>query len=249
VVKPHLLAQHAVVRMLFDAAFAAQVRAAPDDTLPHLPSELRHQLAAIDERALRLDRLRGRRLLRTLFDEFKASTTLVLAQRRQLAFLDQFFASPFFATVLQGNPLYCAFAEFLMRDHDRDVANVVSIELGIARSRRRREAERDGRVWRAPGVEPVRTTRGGLAALQQAEQYLFEVGLMPAVALCDDAPTLLLDERARDATPLWLVIVPTQTGQTLVTIDEPLYQQLSVLPQPYSPSLQPLVDDEIAVRT
>ena len=52
------------------------------------------QLAAIDPRALKLDRLLRRRTLRTLFDEYKASTTLYLARARKLAALDDFFRSP-----------------------------------------------------------------------------------------------------------------------------------------------------------
>ena len=72
---------------------------------------------------------------------------------------------------------------------------------------------------------------------------------MPAVALCDDAPALVLDERALDGTPLWLVTVPTEAGHSLVTIDEPTHRALASLPAPSSPALQPLVDDGIAVRT
>jgi hypothetical protein len=247
-VSAHALAQQAVVRMLFDPAFAARVRAQPDDTLPQLPSELRAQLAAIDPRALRLDRLRGRRLLRTLFDEYKASTTLVLARRQKLAFLDGFFAAEFADAVAGARLLHDAYAAFLARA-EPSLTALVGIEGGLARARRRGPPPRDGRVHLAPGVEPIAATVGALAALQEAEQYLFEVGLMPAVALCDDAPPLGLDDRARDDTPLYLVAVPTEAGCSLVTIDAPLHQALTSLPRPWAPSLQPLVDDELAVRT
>src|SRR6202012_889297 len=78
------------------------------------PPPLRAQLAAIDPRALAHDRLRGRRLLRTLFDEYKASTTLLLATHERLAFLDGFFASPPFVATLAGErPLHDAYAAFL----------------------------------------------------------------------------------------------------------------------------------------
>src|SRR5262245_48397018 len=51
-----LAAQRAVVRMLFDPAFAAAVREAPDVVLAGVEPALRAQLAALDDRALRLDR-------------------------------------------------------------------------------------------------------------------------------------------------------------------------------------------------
>jgi hypothetical protein len=123
------------------------------------------------------------------------------------------------------------------------------IERALAEARRSQPPRADGRVHRAIGVVPIATTQGALAALQAAEQYLFEVGLMPAVALCDDAPPLELDARVEDPTPLHLVTVPTETGHSLVTIDEPTHRLLASLPARHTPALQPLIDDEIAVRT
>jgi hypothetical protein len=248
-VKPHVAAQHAIVRMLFDPAFAAAVRAQPDVALPSLPPSLRAQLAAIDPRALKLDRLRGRRVLGTLFDELKASTTIFLGHTHKLAALDRFYASPEFARAVAGeHTLASAYAGFLGGELP-SLRPVLTIEEGLHRARQAAPPPRDGRVHLAPGVLPLATTQGGLSALQQAEQYLFEVGLMPAVALCDDAPKLRLDERARDDTPLFLVTVPTETGHSLVTIDRETHDLLAQLPQPITPALQALVDDEIAVRT
>lgn len=240
--RPHLRAQQAVVRMLFDPEFAARVRRDPAAALPELPSTLRAQVAAIDPRALQLDRLRRRRTLRILFDEFKASTTLFLARARTLAALDEFFASRAFHDAIAGaRPLAFAYAEFL---------DALPIERALAEARRMKPPPADGRVHRAVGVVPIATTQGALAALQQAEQYLFEVGLMPAVALCDDAPPLCLDARAEDRTPLHLVTVPSLAGgHALVTIDEPTHRLLASLPARPSPALQPLVDDEVAVQT
>jgi hypothetical protein len=247
--KAHVAAQHAIVRMLFDPAFAAAVRSEPDTVLPSLPGSLRSQLAAIDARALKLDRLLGRRVLRTLFDELKASTTIFLAHTRQLVALDRFYASPEFVRAVAGeHTLASAYAGFLGGELP-SLRSVLAIEEGLHHARRNAQPPKDGRVHLAPGVLPLTTTQGGLSALQQAEQYLFEVGLMPAVALCDDAPPLCLDERARDETPLFLVTVPTEIGHSLVTIDRQTHDLLAQLPQPMSPPLQALVDDEIAVRT
>ena len=241
--KPHLLAQQAIVRMLFDGDFAARVRAEPAAALPELPAALRAQLAAIDPRALKLDRLLRRRTLRTLFDEFKGSTTLFLARAKKLAALDDFFRSPPFVDALgSARPLALAYADFLG-------PATSPIERALAEARRTRPPPADGRIHRAAGVVALETTAGALAALQQAEQYLFEVGLMPAVALCDDAPPLELDARAADPTPLFLVTVPSGSGHALVTVDEITYALVASLPRPPSPALQPLVDDELAVRT
>lgn len=247
--KAHVAAQQAIVRMLFDPAFAAAVRATPEAALPSLPPPLRQQLAAIDPRALKLDRLIGRRVLRTLFDEYKASTTIFLSRTKKMSSLDEFFAhEAFIHVVTTGSPLVLAYPAFLV-SRDPSLKPIAAIELGLARARRHVKPPRDGNVHRAPGVHAIATTAGGLAALQQAEQYLFEVGLMPAVALCEDAPLLRLDQRASDETPLFLVTVPTETGHSLVTIDRETYDLLVNLPQPMSRKLQPLVDDEIAVTT
>ncbi len=239
----HLAAQQAIVRMLFDPGFAARVRADAAAALPELPAPLRAQLAAIDPRALKLDRLLRQRTLRTLFDEFKGSTTLFLARAKKLAALDEFFRSPPFVDALASSrPLALAYADFLG-------PAASPIERALAEARRTKAPPRDGRVHRAPGVVALETTQGALAALQQAEQYLFEVGMMPAVALCDDAPPLTLDARAADTTPLYLVTVPSESGHSLVTVDEITYALVASLPQPPSPTLQPLVDEEVAVQT
>jgi hypothetical protein len=236
-------AQQAIVRMLFDPELAARVRQDPAAALPELPAALQAQLAAIDPRALRHDKFLRQRTLRTLFDEFKGSTTLFLARAKKLSALDDFFRSrPFHEAIATSRPLAFAYADFLG-------GAASPIECALAEARRMKPPRPDGRIHRAPGVVPIATTQGALAALQQAEQYLFEVGMMPAVALCDDAPPLVLDARVEDATPLNLVTVPNESGHALVTIDEATWALLSALPQPPSPGLRPLVDDEVAVQT
>jgi hypothetical protein len=226
----HALAQRAVVRMLFDPAFAEAVRRDPETVLAALEPSLRAQLAAVDPRAFYLDRLRRRRALRTLSEELKATTTLALAETRSLAWLERFFASsPFHRAVDERGSMPLAFAEFLAEAVGTGelrtplLRGVLAIEAALLHARRAARAgieTQPGCVALQPGVIPIATTRGALAAMQQAEHYLFEVGLMPAVALCDDAPSLTLDERARDRTPLCLVTVPTASGITLVSVDD-----------------------------
>jgi hypothetical protein len=261
-----MAAQRALVRMLFDPAFAAEVRRAPDEVLSDVEPALRRQLAALDERALRQDALRRRRTLRTLSEEFKGSTTLALAETGRLAFLDEFFCSAAFhlQAVVERGSMPLAFAAWLGEQPWRrpETPGVVAIETALARARREKRlpplAEAKGCVAAAPGVILISATRGAMAALQACERYLFEVGLMPAVALCDDAP--LLELPPYDAAPLPLVTVPLDSGVTLVEIDAGLAQLLRCLPGPrervereaaargVEPGrLAELIDDEIAV--
>lgn len=240
-----LAAQRAVVRMLFDPAFAAAVRRAPDEVLPGVEPALRAQLAALDDRALRLDRLRRLRALRTLSEEFKGAATLALAERRSLAFLEEFFCSAaFHQSIEERGSMALAFAEFLAgacaegRLTTPLLADVLAIEAAVARARREPESpsrppaldDPRARLRCAAGVFPVEVAEGALAALQQAERYLFEVGLMPAVALCDDAPRLTVDAAAGGR--LHLVTVPHGGQVSLVTVDAALHVVLRCLPAP-----------------
>jgi hypothetical protein len=225
----HLAAQRAVVRMLFDPAFAEAARHDPDRVLAGVDPALRRQLAQLDDRALRQDGLRRRRTLRILSEELKASTTLFLSQKRKLAALDDFFCSAAFHSAVEERGSLClALAAFLAEEAGPELRAVLAIESALARARRDAHARPPGVVSTAPGVVPISTVRGAMAALQACERYLFEVGLMPAVALCDDAPPLALPPW--DATPLELVTVPLDSGVTLVEIDAPLAQLLRCLP-------------------
>jgi hypothetical protein len=242
----HVAAQRAVVRMLFDPAFAAAVRRAPDQALPDVAPALRAQLAALDDRALRLDRLRRLRALRTLAEELKASTTLALAETRSLGFLEEFFGSAaFHQCVEERGSMALAFAAFLAgaaadgRLRTPLYADVLAVESAVARARRAPELaarppaldDPRARIATAPGVLAVEVNAGALELVQQAERYLFEVGLMPAVALCDDAP------RLEPAPPtsnqrLHLVTVPHAGEVSLVTVDADTHALVRCLPAP-----------------
>jgi len=231
----HLQAQRAVVRMMFDPAFAAAARQDPDQVLAALPAPLRKQLAQVDVRAFQLDPLRRRRALRVLSEEWKATTTLILSETRSLAALEQFFSSSsFHRSIDERASMPLAFAEWVAieigerRLQSPALAGVLKIETALARSRRQvADAGGDGSstdpgdsIAVAAGVVAIEVTAGALAALQACERYLFEVNLMPAVALCDDAPRVPLDAKCDDATPLHLITVPHGGGVTLVTIDD-----------------------------
>src|SRR4051812_2527847 len=154
--------------MLFDPLFADAARRDPESVLAGLDPSLRAQLVAVDPRAFRLDRLRRRRALRTLSEEWKATTTLVLEESRSLSFLEGFFSStPFHRAIEERGSMPLAFAEFLAgciaegRLTTPILPDVLQLETALARARRAVDgtaapaAPDSDRLALAPGVFPV----------------------------------------------------------------------------------------------
>ena len=136
----HHTLQKLVVRMHFDEAFVAAIHAAPEQTLANLDltEAERQQLLSVDRRAWRYDALRRKRTLRTLVEEFKTSTTIVLAETRSLASLEQFFSSSFFhGAVQERGSLGLSFAEFLLDGCKREACGDkgVGFRCGLGQSR------------------------------------------------------------------------------------------------------------------
>jgi len=241
----HHTVQNLVVRMLFDEAFVEAVHADPGRALAglELTEAERDQLLRVDRRAWRHDALRRKRTLRTLVEEFKVSTTIVLAETRSLASLEHFFSSSFFHRAIQERgSLGMAFSDFLLDGGKRgewkapQIEDVVRLEAAIAGCRRTlaREGEHEAgdlpatisdrsRVRLAPGYDVGAFQANVIPAIQQVEQYLFEVSLMPAMALCDDAPRLpalpLVDRTKKS----FLFFGPGASGISLTNIDKPAY--------------------------
>lgn len=241
----HHALQKLVVRMLFDEAFAAEVYADPETALggEGLTGIERRQLLAVDRRAWRYDALRRKRTLRTLAEEYKISTTIILSETRSLASLDRFFSSAHFhAAVRERGSLGMAFAEFMQDGLRRgewkapQIADLVRLETAIAECRRtlaREGAYLPGeisatisdrtRIRLAPGFGIGSFEANIIETIQHVEQYLFELSLMPAMALCDDAPRLtgLPDVDGRNKTRL--MFSPGATGISLSHIDKTTY--------------------------
>ena len=234
------------VRMLFDPAFAAKVYEDAEAALAglDLDESERAQLVAVDRRAWAHDPLRRYRTLRVLAEEFKASTTIALAATRSLGSLDAFFSSPeFHASVQERGSMAAAFSRYLERlVVERPIAapqlpDVLRLEAMLARCRRDLEARElveatpaavgpETRVGLAPGHAIGRFNANVVEAVNAAERYLFEVGLMPAVALCEDAPRLeelpsVVDES------VYLLALPSTSGVSLLPVDEDYYRLLS----------------------
>lgn len=214
-VTPFVALQRLVVRLLFDPTFVERVYANPVTALEGLELDpvLLRQLLQNDKRLWNADRLRRSRSLKILLEEFKVAATLALAERRKLAFLDAFFGSPFFHEAVQKRKyMALAFVAYLEDAIakgvlvSRHLAAALGLEAAMARSRRLlRDARRGfdpalagaGQADRGeagellatnPGVLVHRAPGGVIQLIQHVEKYLFQVGQVPALALCDDAP-------------------------------------------------------------
>jgi hypothetical protein len=211
-VTPFVAIQRVVVRLLFDPDFVERVYADPGRALDglELDPDLVGQLLRNDRRLWNADRLRRSRSLRILMEEFKVTSTLVLAECRRLTFLDAFFGSAFFHEAVQKRTYmalaFVGYLEDALRRgalRARHVAVALGLEAAMARSRRRLRDARRGfdsglarvepgrpgeRLVTRPGVLGHRAPSGTIQLIQHIEKYLFQVGQVPALALCDDAP-------------------------------------------------------------
>jgi hypothetical protein len=238
----HHALQRAVVIALHDPGFVDAMHADPEGTLGPLGVGERERawLLAADRRAFRTDPLRTRRVLRVVADELKASTTLALAETRSMAFAEAFFASPSFRkAILERRALVPAFADYLADAAARGrlasphVPDVVRVEGTRARCRRAAaEAPAAGGVTLAPGVAVGRFDGGVLETINRLERWVFEAGLMPQAALCDDAPGLPPLPPLGEAPPICLLFSPSPSGVAIAPIDEDLHGVLAALATP-----------------
>lgn len=265
----HHTLQRLLVRMTFDPAFGEALLRNPWAELARLGLGEREArlLAGIDRRALLHDPQRCRRALHALMGELKASSAIALAETKRIAFLDGFFASQHFHRMVQDRgSLAAAYADFLLGAglSTPQLPEVVRIEARLALSRRELAAAGGSdwrapprpshlvRVARAPGVAIGRHTPDALAAIQAAERFLFDAGLVPALALVDDAPPLVLPPPT-GAPPIGLGFIPTLAGISLVELEPPLFQALERVQGPTTVEAigrqlaESLVDDEVLV--
>ena len=249
----HRTLERVFVRMLFDPAFVDAVYADAADALAGLdltPAEVAN-IVETDRRSWGHDPLRRLRTLRTLFDEFKASSTMVMAATRSMTALDAFFSGrEFHAAVQHRGSLAGAFAAFLERIRvERAIdepllCDVLRLEAMMARCRRALEASampaegvaaRTAAIGAGAGLNRTVAFAAGHAvgrfdanvveAVNAVEKYLFEVGLMPAVALCDDAPRLGGMPGAAGVAA-FLLALPSGSAVSLMPVDEDYFQLL-----------------------
>jgi len=208
---PDVALQRVAVRMLFDPRFVERVYDDPVVATAGLGiSEGRlRQLVDNDRRLWNADPLRRNRALKSLMEEFKVTSTLTLARTGSLRSLDAFFGTaPFHDAVQRRGYMAMAFMAFLetslaeLGEHAIHARAVLLLEGAMARARRAAREIRRGRdpALRdriddgeerqvvAGGRRAARVPTGTVATIQHVERWLFEASLVPALALCDDAP-------------------------------------------------------------
>ncbi|MEO6950778.1 MAG: hypothetical protein ABI321_03115 [Polyangia bacterium] len=234
--KPHLLTQAALVRMLYDPSFAQSVRAQPRAVLPELPVALADELGRIDPRALRRDVHRRERTLGELCKELPCATTLAVMEAKSVRVLLDFYASEHFhAAITDGHALVLALGAYLEGVlaegtlRSPHVAAVLAVELGSARARRDVARAAPGKLAREAGVEPLDVPSGTLATLRVVEQHRFRLALLPAWSVASDPPALLLPPLGA-LQPVCAVSIDGDVS--LVEIERPLHAVLVSLPQP-----------------
>ncbi len=240
----HLLAQAALVRMIYDPAFARAVKRAPRTVLAHLPHALADELGAVDARALRRDRHRRERTLGQLCTELPASTTLALAESGRMSLLLGFYESALFHEAIEaGTAWVLALASYLeerLADgtlRSPHLAAVLALEIASARARREGEdpprapgpQHEQALLRRARGVVPVEVPDGALATLRAVEAHRFRLGLLPAWAQAADPPAL--DPLPTLGPARVAVVAVALSGEvSLVEIERPLHAVLVSLP-------------------
>jgi hypothetical protein len=251
----HLRTQSALVRMIYDPAFAAAVKAAPRSVLPHLPPALADELGAFDLRALRRDRDRRERTLSQLCDELPASTMLAHTD------LLRFYASAqFHEAIEEGHALVFALAAFLESQLAEGalqpptlaavLAAVLAIELASARARRDTGAatpRHAGKLRRAAGVEPVEVPAGALSVLQAAREQRPLPSLaagretLCAIALAGDVSVVQIER------PLYAVLISAVSPRTRVAIVAEAALRLDGDHAAAEAAVESLLEDELLV--
>lgn len=249
----HREAQKILVRLLYDPPFLERIKANPS-SLSSLSAEERASLLSIDPRALRTDPLRRVRTLRGLIDELKISTTIALSEWRRFSSLENFFSSDrFHKAISKDTPLVLALASFLEdevsagRLKEPALKEVLRYESACAQSRRapsptpsNAPIKERTTLRRARGVIGLSLSFDVVAVVQQVEKFLFELSLLPQIALCEDAPRLPALSRPGGARHL--LLTPTGGGVSLTKLDAGLYALLEALSTPReAKTLAPIV--------
>jgi hypothetical protein len=228
----HERVQAALVLALHDPSFVERFRRDPEGVLGPLglgPRE-REWLMAADPRAFRTDPLRPRRVLKVVIEELKASTTLALARRRSLAWLEGFFQAPEFVAAVStsDHPMTLAFAAWLEPElADAPARDVLRLETMVARARRDAGPTRPGISLRR-GLAVGRFDGATLDAMRVTEEWAFASALVPPMSLCDDAPRLPPLPAPRPDAPLHLL----WDGAALGEVDAALHDVLAAFAAP-----------------
>lgn len=238
--------QRVAVRMLFDPAFVDRVYADPLAATRGLgiPEVRARQLVENDRRLWGADPLRRNRALKALMEEYRVSSTLVLALTGKLASLDGFFGSaPFHDAVQRRGYMAIAFASYLEHvlvdyaDSGGHARAVLTLEAGMARARRAAREMRRGRDPDVRGVPSgsaerwvvaggrrvVAVPEGTVRTVQHVETWLFETSLVPAMALCGDAPRPEPLPTLGASSEYWMLEPGEDASVEIVSLEQPWF--------------------------
>ena len=198
---PHTALNRVIVRMLFDPIFVETLYLDPYPTLSALkiPEDLILELVKTDKRAWGVDTERRKRTLHALIGEFKCTTALALSESQSIGLLDAFFSHPLFHDSIQNRgSLTEAFIEYLNHLYiNNDVTHphfpdILTLEATKARNRRAHKNQPTSPAsavfYRCPGVSSKALNGNVIVALNKIEQYLYDLNLLPILALCEDRP-------------------------------------------------------------
>lgn len=245
----HQILHRVTARMLWDERFAKTVLEAPAQALAglDLDEEERAALAQLDPRAFRVDPLRRRRSLQALCAELPVSVALALSELGRISSLDAYFQSaPFHQAMMSRGSMFSAFTDYLRSLHLRcpQLPDVLRVEesLGLCRRELERPCERftaapkPSGVWaaRAPGVATITVDGETLNWMSSVQQTLFELSLIPAMALVKDAPRVPPLSAPGEAAPKLLVVRPEAGGSGLLELGRVVHTFLGQLDGPVS---------------
>ena len=71
----------------------------------------------------------------------------------------------------------------------------------------------------APGCDVGSFQANTIPTIQHVERYLFELSLMPAMALCDDAPRLAGLPQVEPQQKVYLLFSPGAAGSSITDLD------------------------------
>ena len=229
----HQILHRVTARMLWDDRFARQVLEAPAQALLglDLDEEERAALATLDPRAFRVDPLRRRRTLQALSAELPVSVALALNELGRVASLDAYFQSAaFHQAMMARGSMFLAFTAYLRSLHLRcpQLPDVLRVEEAVGVCRRELErpcarltaapALKGAWVARAPGVGALSVDGGALDWMNTVQQTLFELSLIPAMALARDAPRVPPLSPPGQGAPRPLVVRPEAGGSGLLEL-------------------------------
>jgi len=262
----------AMMRMLYDPAFALRVRGDGGTALAGAdltPEEL-GWLAGPDPRAWRTDKLRRWRTLTGLLEEFPVASALVLRRGREgslrpePALLEAFFGHPLLHECLaRGESLAPAFGRYLQeREHagveaDPRVAPIARLETVVAQLRRLRAPEvvpatrAGGEAGAVAGVPPPPSGAEGPTPLLRAAPWARILRLPAGAAELHGRITRALSAKGRR--PLESLLDPHWSLPVLLepdpwTVEPVLVERPPVPGEPWAdaPVLHAPVTEELA---